>query len=105
MGRAQVAKRQRVPVRGYLGHYTGRCRRAPDQVLRYRHKISGPLLDRIDLQIDVPAVDPDGLSHGPSGATSGRVRERAGLAVRARISAARGPRCSRSRSSPRRPYK
>ena len=74
---------------GYLGHYTGRCRCTPDQVLRYRRKISGPLLDRIDLQIEVPAVDPDDLSHGPSGATSGQVRERVAQA-RVRMLARQG---------------
>ncbi|TMH68189.1 MAG: ATP-binding protein, partial [Betaproteobacteria bacterium] len=31
---------------GYLGHFSGRCRCTPDQVTRYRHKLSGPLLDR-----------------------------------------------------------
>ncbi len=41
---------------GYLGHPSGRCRCTPDQVARYRGKISGPLLDRIDIQIDVPAL-------------------------------------------------
>jgi magnesium chelatase family protein len=41
---------------GYLGHYTNKCRCTPDQIARYRGKISGPLLDRIDLQIEVPAV-------------------------------------------------
>ena len=61
---------------GYLGHYTGRCHCTPDQVLRYRRKISGPLLDRIDLQIEVPAVEPEDLSRGPAGATSAEVRAR-----------------------------
>jgi magnesium chelatase family protein len=69
---------------GYLGHYTGRCRCTPDQVLRYRRKISGPLLDRIDLQIEVPAVDPDDMNHGPAGTTSAEVRVRVGRA-RARM--------------------
>ena len=41
---------------GYLGHYGGRCRCTPDQVARYRGRLSGPLLDRIDIHIDVPAV-------------------------------------------------
>jgi magnesium chelatase family protein len=41
---------------GYFGHSNGRCRCTPDQVLRYRSKISGPLLDRIDMHIDVPAL-------------------------------------------------
>jgi magnesium chelatase family protein len=46
---------------GYLGHYNGKCRCTPDQVSRYRGKISGPLLDRIDIQIEVPAVPQDDL--------------------------------------------
>ena len=41
---------------GYHGHSNGRCRCTPDQILRYRNKISGPLLDRIDMHIDVPAL-------------------------------------------------
>ncbi len=35
----------------------GRCKDTPDQILRYQKRISGPLLDRIDLHLDVPAVD------------------------------------------------
>ncbi len=41
---------------GYYGHSNGRCRCTPDKILRYRQKISGPLLDRIDMHIDVPAL-------------------------------------------------
>ncbi len=41
---------------GYYGHSNGRCRCTPDKILRYRNKISGPLLDRIDMHIDVPAL-------------------------------------------------
>jgi len=40
---------------GYLGHGKINCRCSPDQVKRYRQKISGPLLDRIDIQVNVPA--------------------------------------------------
>jgi len=40
---------------GYLG--SSRCRCTPDQINRYRSKISGPLLDRIDLQVQVSAID------------------------------------------------
>jgi magnesium chelatase family protein len=47
---------------GYLGHFSGRCRCTPDQVQRYRSRISGPLLDRIDIQIEVPSLSPDELS-------------------------------------------
>ncbi len=41
---------------GYLGHPSGRCRCTPDQVQRYRNRISGPLLDRIDLHVEVPSL-------------------------------------------------
>ncbi len=46
---------------GYLGHSSGKCHCTPDQISRYRAKISGPLLDRIDLQIEVPAVPQEEL--------------------------------------------
>ena len=61
---------------GYLGHYNGRCHCTPDQVLRYRSKISGPLLDRIDIHIEVPAVLAEDLSRVSSGDSSGVVRAR-----------------------------
>lgn len=41
---------------GYLGHSNGRCHCTPDQIQRYRNRISGPLLDRIDMHIEVPSV-------------------------------------------------
>ena len=41
---------------GYLSHPNGRCNCTPDQVQRYRSRISGPLLDRIDMHIEVPPV-------------------------------------------------
>ncbi|MCP5252190.1 MAG: YifB family Mg chelatase-like AAA ATPase [Burkholderiales bacterium] len=46
---------------GYLGHASGKCHCTPDQIVRYRARISGPLLDRIDLQIEVPAVPQEEL--------------------------------------------
>ena len=46
---------------GYLGHPNQSCRCTPDQIARYRGKLSGPLLDRIDLHIDVPALTQDEL--------------------------------------------
>jgi len=46
---------------GYLGHPTIACKDTPDQVARYQAKLSGPLLDRIDLHVDVPALPPDEL--------------------------------------------
>ena len=41
---------------GYAGHPNGRCRCTPDQVQRYRARISGPILDRIDMHVDVPSL-------------------------------------------------
>jgi magnesium chelatase family protein len=61
---------------GYLGHPSGRCRCTPDQVLRYRAKISGPLLDRIDLQIEVPSLNESELTGPATGESSADVRER-----------------------------
>ncbi len=61
---------------GYLGHYNGKCRCTPDQVSRYRSKISGPLLDRIDLHIEVPALKEDELTASHAGETSASIRER-----------------------------
>ena len=61
---------------GYLGHYNGRCRCTPEQVLRYRRKLSGPLLDRIDLQIEVPAVPQEELLKRAGGETTAEIRAR-----------------------------
>ena len=61
---------------GYLGHSNGRCRCTPDQVARYRGKISGPLLDRIDIQIEVPAVSEEELMSQPTGEPSAAIRAR-----------------------------
>jgi hypothetical protein len=60
---------------GYLGHYSGRCQCTPDQILRYRSRISGPLLDRIDIQIEVPTVSVDELSCAHSGESSSDIRQ------------------------------
>jgi magnesium chelatase family protein len=69
---------------GWLGAYaaTGRaCRCTPEAIARYQGRLSGPLLDRIDLQVEVPAVKPEELLALPSGETS--------TAVAARVAAAR----------------
>lgn len=65
---------------GYLGHPERACRCTPDQVRRYQSKISGPLLDRIDLQIEVPAQDQGEMLDGPAGEPSEVVRARVLLA-------------------------
>ena len=59
---------------GYLG--AAKCRCTPDQVARYRAKISGPLLDRIDLQIDVPGLNQNELTGAPDGEPSRAIRAR-----------------------------
>jgi magnesium chelatase family protein len=66
---------------GYHGDGTDRCTCDPARVTRYRGRISGPLLDRIDLHVPVPSVPFRELDGGPSGEGSAVVRERV---VRAR---------------------
>jgi magnesium chelatase family protein len=61
---------------GYLGHFNGKCRCTPDQVARYRAKISGPLLDRIDIQIEVPAVPQEDLLKQSDGESSSVIKAR-----------------------------
>ena len=63
---------------GYLGDSAGRCRCTPDQVARYRSRLSGPLLDRIDLQVFVPRLESAELTaeHAPAAESSATVRER-----------------------------
>ena len=52
---------------GFLGEPTGNCRCAPPEIARYRARISGPLLDRIDLRVAVPAVSSEELLDEHSG--------------------------------------
>jgi len=61
---------------GYLGHFSGQCRCTPDMVARYRSRISGPLLDRIDLQVEVPALPSRDLTATAQGEASAAVRDR-----------------------------
>ena len=51
---------------GYLGDPSGRCHCTPDQIQRYRSRISGPLLDRIDMHVEVPRVAHAALRKGSS---------------------------------------
>jgi magnesium chelatase family protein len=74
---------------GYLGHYSGRCHCTPDQVTRYRNRISGPLLDRIDLHVEVPALPEKDLESRQSGQSSAMIRERV-IAARERQLARQG---------------
>ncbi|KVC11407.1 magnesium chelatase [Burkholderia diffusa] len=64
---------------GWHGDPSGRCRCTPDAATRYLRKLSGPLLDRIDIQIDLPALSPAELASRatapgePSAAVAARV--------------------------------
>ncbi len=61
---------------GFLGHPTKACTCSPGDIQRYRHRISGPLLDRIDLQVEVPAISYEDLSTKAPGEPSAAIRKR-----------------------------
>ncbi len=61
---------------GYLGSTQKACRCTPDQVARYQSKLSGPLVDRIDLHVEVPAVGPGELLQAPAGESSAAIQAR-----------------------------
>src|SRR3546814_14281142 len=65
---------------GHLGDIGGQCSCTPDQVARYRARISGPLLDRIDLQLFMPRVERARLFRSERAESSAAVRERVQLA-------------------------
>src|SRR5262245_54603822 len=67
---------------GYLGDSKHECRCTPTQIQRYRSKISGPLIDRIDLHIEAPALSLAELRTEKSSEPSSTMR--------ARVNAARG---------------
>ncbi len=85
---ARAARHARFPARfqlvtamnpcpcGYLGHPSGKCRCTPDAVARYRGRLSGPLADRIDLKIEVPALALEEFKLSDAGESSACVRAR-----------------------------
>jgi magnesium chelatase family protein len=66
---------------GHYGATSGKCRCTPDQVTRYRGKLSGPFLDRLDLLIEVPAL--------PAVTLLGKATSESSASVRMRVIAAR----------------
>lgn len=84
---ARTAQRAEFPARfqliaamnpcpcGFLGSSQRACRCTPDQVARYQGKLSGPLLDRIDLHVEVPALPAEQLVGAPAGEASATVRD------------------------------
>jgi magnesium chelatase family protein len=79
---------------GYHGDRKRTCRCSVHELLRYRRRVSGPLLDRIDLHVDVPAVPQPALGTAGTGPTSADVRERV-VRARAAQAARAGPRVAR----------
>ena len=75
---------------GWYGHSSGRCRCGEESVGKYFGRVSGPLLDRIDIQVEVPAVSYEELSTRPA-APEGSA------AIRARVNAARARQAERFR--------
>jgi magnesium chelatase family protein len=87
---------------GYYGDRKRDCRCSPAQVERYRDRISGPLLDRIDIHVEVPAVEYRELAGGDSGEASAAIRERVEVArgiQRDRFGAKSRVRCNARMSS------
>lgn len=66
---------------GYLGHFDNRCKCSPKSIRNYVSKISGPLLDRFDIQVEVPAV--------PYSSLATKAKSESSVAIRERVLAAR----------------
>ncbi len=81
---------------GWYGHPSGRCRCAPQEVEKYLGKLSGPLLDRIDLYAEVPPLEYDELSQKSAGESSADIKKRVdgARAVQAARFGAGGPDCN-----------
>jgi magnesium chelatase family protein len=61
---------------GYFGHPTRQCTCSDGAAARYVNRISGPLLDRLDIHVEVPPVNYDQLSSTKKGETSAQIRKR-----------------------------
>jgi len=85
---ARAARRSEFPARfqliaamnpcpcGYLGSAAHRCRCTPDQITRYQSRLSGPLMDRIDLHVEVPNLPTDDLLRASAGESTATIRAR-----------------------------
>ena len=73
---------------GHLGSRTKACKCTPDQVDRYQGKLSGPLLDRIDIHVEVQAMDPEDLLQS-SAQTASAVAPESSAVIAERVSLAR----------------
>ncbi|MCM1149298.1 MAG: YifB family Mg chelatase-like AAA ATPase [Butyricicoccus sp.] len=65
---------------GWFGHPSGRCRCSELAVRQYRGRVSGPMLDRIDIFVEVPSLEFDELSRRPDGESSAEIKKRVNAA-------------------------
>ena len=65
---------------GWYGHPSGRCRCSAQQVEQYMRRVSGPLLDRIDMHIEVPSVEFEAMRRKEQPESSAAVRQRVNAA-------------------------
>ena len=65
---------------GWYGHPSGRCRCSPNEVRRYQNRVSGPLLERIDIIVEVPALEYDEIRRKAPAESSAAIRERVNAA-------------------------
>ena len=82
---------------GWYGHPSGRCTCSPSAVQRYLSRLSGPMLDRIDICVDVPALDYDELTgNGMQAESSAQIRQRVNAARAIQIArfGSDGPTCN-----------
>ena len=70
---------------GFFSDPQKECRCTPTQITRYRSRVSGPLLDRIDIQVEVPAVEYEALVSRAPGEPSKTIRERVNQARRVQV--------------------
>ncbi len=80
---------------GWLGHASGRCHCTPERIGRYRGRVSGPLLDRIDLGIEVPALTAEALAVGAAGSETSAGRGETSDGMRTAVTAARARQAER----------
>ena len=73
---ARVHRRRNPCPCGYFGDLKRECRCNPNQVRTYRQRISGPLLDRIDIHVEVPLIEFRELARAEDGEASSLVRQR-----------------------------
>ena len=74
---------------GWLGHESGRCHCTPERIARYRGRVSGPLIDRIDLGVEVPAVAVEALARRPERRADDETAGPGSVAVRKFVADAR----------------